>query len=78
MNKTRREEIKNLSLELTTIRCRLETLRDEEQDYNDSLPDNLRESARANASDDALEALDEAVDMLEQIESSLDEVGSEP
>lgn len=76
MNATRRKEIAGLSLELTSIRCRLETLRDEEQEFNNNLPDNLRESARANASDDALEALDEAVDMLEQLESSLDEVGN--
>lgn len=67
MNNARRKEIEKLverinevAGTLSDIMCDLETVKSEEQEYNDNIPDNLRESDRCSTSDSAIENLEDA------------------
>lgn len=75
MNNTRRKQIEDKISSLQIIYDELECLKDEEEEYYDNIPDNLRESERATSSEeiisnfeDALETLSSAIEELENIE----------
>ena len=70
MNKLRRKELREIINGLNAIQDRddlyawintLENLKDEEQDYYDNIPENLQYSRRAEASEEAIENLEEAL-----------------
>lgn len=76
MNKTRRKELNKVIDELNTIKNKddlyscintLESLRDEEQDYYDNIPENLQYGQRAEASEYAIDSLDEDIDLLNEV-----------
>lgn len=76
MNKPRRSQlnaiqdrITELSLldlleKITSIKDDLESLKDEEQDYYDNMPDGLQSSERGEASNDAITAMVDAIELL--------------
>jgi len=87
MNKIRRQELKMVIRELRAIKHKddldtciasLETLKDEEQDYFDNIPENLQYSQRSEAAEEAIERLEEALDVLNEIyynaDSSLEDI----
>ena len=47
MNNTRRKALNKIAEELREINERLEALRDEEQEYQENMPENLQESDAA-------------------------------
>lgn len=65
MNKKRRKALAELHEALTGIADRLETLRDEEQDGLDNLPETIQGSERGNVMTEAVDAMQEAYDALE-------------
>lgn len=76
MNKVRRKELNRVIGRLNSIQDKddlysciniLERLRDEEQDYYDNIPENLQYSQRAEASKYAIDSLDEAIDLLNEL-----------
>ena len=74
MNKKRKEELNQISAELEALFNRLEYVYDQEQDAYDSMPENLQGSERGLESEDAIDAMDEikehlqdAIDMISEI-----------
>lgn len=76
MNDKRRAAIRALFHRVTELRAELETVRDEEQDYYDNMPDSFRDGEKGDKAQEAVDALDEAVNGLENVESVLEEFGS--
>lgn len=82
MNKTRRKELMNVIDALQIIADKddlydvindLENIRDEEEDYYDNIPENLQSSRRASDSEDAIEALNDALDLMDEAYESDDQ-----
>lgn len=73
MNKARRQELYDVCSLLEDARCRLEEIRDDEQDAFDNLPESLQYSSRGDAMQEALDTLDgwndEIMDLSEKIEN---------
>lgn len=78
MNNTRRNEIKKVVERIyklqelaEEIKNDLECIKDEEEDYRDNMPENLQESDRYYASEEASENLEESIDILDTIINEL-------
>ena len=76
MNKARRKELSKVVSELNIIKDKdalydcintLESIRDDEQDYYDNIPENLQYSQRAEDSEAAIENMEEALDLLNEL-----------
>ena len=67
MNNTRRKSIQRIINGITALKEDLEVLLDEEQEYLDNIPENLQESDRALAAEDAIDNLSSAQDSLEEV-----------
>ena len=75
MNKVRRKELSDVIRGLNTIQDKddlygwistLDSIKDDEQDYYDNIPENLQSSQRAEDSETAIENLEEALDLLNE------------
>ena len=73
MNKLRRKSLRSIIDQLEELRCSLEDLQAEEEEYRDSIPENLQGSERYERADMACESLYEAVDNLEEVINSIEE-----
>ena len=73
MNRTRRKCLANLSELLEELRISVETLRDEEQEYMDAMPENLQGSTRYEVAEAAVSNLDDAMDSISDAISSIEE-----
>ena len=58
MNNKRREKISDLMEELSTPKDRLETIREEEDDARDNMPESLQNSERYEQSEEASESME--------------------
>lgn len=76
MNKTRRKELSDVIKELNVIQDRddlyscintLDSIKDDEQDYYDNIPENLQYSQRAEDSEQAIEYMEDALDLLNDV-----------
>lgn len=76
MNKLRRKELSKVVSELNIIKDKdalydcintLESIKDDEQDYYDNIPENLQYSQRAEDSEAAIDNLEEALDYLNEV-----------
>lgn len=65
MNNQRRKEIKLLVDGLNDIVGKLEQICNDEEDYHDSIPENLQDSDRAISSEEAIDNLNEALENIE-------------
>lgn len=72
MNKDRRTRIAALRAELDSIKERLETLRDEEQEAFDAMPEGLQGGERGEKSQAAIDALEIALTDIESAVDNLD------
>lgn len=77
MNKVRRKNIQDVADQLEELKSTLGDIRAEEENYRDSIPENLQGSARYEVADEACDTLGEAVDGLEDIITSLGELAGE-
>lgn len=73
MNNDRRKRIEAISANLSELRDAIETIRDEEQEAFDNMPESLQCSERGELSESAISALDNAASEIENIESYLSE-----
>lgn len=78
MNNVRRKDIKavveriyKMQEMLEDIKSDLECIKDEEDEYRDNIPENLQESDRYYASEEASDQLDDAIS---EIDSALSEI----
>lgn len=84
MNRNDRKQIRNvyeaLSVSLEDIRdkqAELEEMRDEEESKFDNMPEGLQEGEKGKAMREAIDKLDEIVNMLESITDDLDDACNE-
>lgn len=78
MNKIRRRHISYITKLLTEleentidIRQRIEDVRDEEEEYLESMPESFAGSARGEVASEAIEALDDAMAVLQSAEAEI-------
>lgn len=65
MNIDRRKTIQKVIDQLEFLSGDISTIREDEQDYLDNMPDNLRQSENADRAEEAINALDEAESQVE-------------
>lgn len=64
MNNVRRKEIKLVINEIAGLMERLRTIKDDEQDCLDNMPENLQSSTRGEASEEAIDNIESAIGLL--------------
>lgn len=83
MNKARRKELVDLVRELRSAKDKddiysvintLENIRDDEESYYDNIPENLQSSQRAYDSENAIDNMNAALDLLNDIYDSDDNI----
>lgn len=76
MNKTRRKELSEVIRALNVVADKddlysiineLDNIKDNEQDYYDNIPENLQYSQRAEDSEQAIDNLEEALNLLNEV-----------
>lgn len=72
MNNNRRKSIRELMESLEALKSDLETIKDEEQDAYDNLPEGIQCSERGEAMETALENLEEAYYGLDSVLETLE------
>lgn len=77
MNNARRKEIRSIISGIEEIKDKLDSIRDDEQEYYDNIPENLQESARAQNSEEAIDSMDNVISSLEDAVGELEEVCSQ-
>ena len=84
MNKERRKEIDNLLLQVSECVTRLdclkqdiETIRDEEQECYDNLPESLQQGEKGEAMSQAVEYLESAISAIDSAIDSANEAENE-
>lgn len=74
MNKQRRKEIEKITEAVEQAKIDLDMVRDEEQESFDNIPESLQAGGRADQSQGVIEALETAVEQLDDVLSSLAEI----
>ena len=80
MNAERRKAIEAIAEALDKVAgfsdtiAQIETLKDEEQEYYDNMPESLQSGDKGNAAEEAVSNLEAAAEKLEEVENSLNEV----
>ena len=73
MNNLRRKEIQGIIDRLEELQSDLETLKYEEEEYRDNIPENLQGSERYEKADEACDNLNSAFYSLEEAVSYMEE-----
>lgn len=74
MNKERKNRIFVVNNRLNVLAEELRSIKEEEENYYDNIPENLQGSMRAEESEEAIDLLDEVVDKIEEIVDQLREI----
>ena len=74
MNKVRRTQIQRVSDSISNIIAEIETIRDEEDEARESMPENLVGSERQETSEVASDTLQDTIDLLEESVERLSEI----
>ncbi len=81
MNNARRKQIESLIARAEELRGMAESLKgeiepvkDEEEDYKNNMPESLQDSDKGQKADAAIEALEEAINQCEEIDSAFDQI----
>ena len=67
MNKARRKQISEIIDALEIAMSSIESVRDDEQEYFDNIPENLQGSDRYSIAEDAVDNLDNAYDSIQEV-----------
>ncbi len=71
MNKQRKKKLEQLQARLVDLTQELQAMADEEQEYFDNIPEPLQMSDRAMMAEEAIEAMNNALEELGNVSSSL-------
>lgn len=71
MNAQRRKAINLVMNSIMDFRADIETIRDEEQEYFDNMPDNIQMSEKGEKAEEVVSNLDEAMNCFDEIENYL-------
>lgn len=72
MNNPRRKKLNTILEQLIKIHAALEEVKDEEQDYFDNIPENLRNSERYDKAENAVAAFEDALSMFDEIADNIE------
>ena len=73
MNKLRRKDLSRVMDKIQDVLSELSSLQEEEEEYRDSIPENLQGSERYEQADEACDNLCSACDSLEEAISYIDD-----
>ena len=73
MNKERRKSLREIQSKLESLGQDLEALKDEEEEYRDTMPENLQESERYQRADEVCDLLQEALENLDNAYQQIEE-----
>lgn len=71
MNKDRRKRLTEITEQLELLKGQLESLRDEEQDAFDAMPESLQGGERGQAMESAVSSMEEVADALDEVVSNI-------
>ena len=74
MNITRRKALEAIYDKLVELRDELESIKDEEQEYADNMPENLQGGERHEAAENAVYGMEDALSDLESAADKIEEV----
>ena len=74
MNAARRKAISVIYDDLQSIKERIESIRDEEQEAHDNLPDSLQYGEKGEAMQESADTIDSAVSDIDQVLESLESI----
>lgn len=72
MNSTRRKELRLLAGQIEEIKGALENLKEEEESYQENMPEGLQGSKRYEQSIDAVDNMESAMEALDEALSSIE------
>lgn len=72
MNKQRRKEISDILSALQDLHARLETVKDEEQEYYDNMPESFQNGEKGQAAEQTISNLEDAHSELESCINNLE------
>lgn len=73
LNDKRRNLIKGVKATLDDVESRLDVIRDDEEDSLNNMPDNLQYSDRYERLEAAVDALNDALELIDQLKDRLDD-----
>lgn len=73
MNRERRARIQECAKTLETLKAEIDSIRDEEQEYLDNMPENLHTSERYDVAEGHVNLLEDVLSQLEDVEDLLEE-----
>jgi len=73
LNKLRRKKLKTIICQLEELMDALETIKDEEEEYMENMPENLYGSEKHDAAESAITNLEDALTILEDVTISIRE-----
>ena len=74
MNKERRTKISNIIKEIENIKDKLQDVLNEEESVFDNMPENLQCSMRGEESEESIDYMNEAIDALDNAVEQLEEI----
>ena len=74
MNKNRRMQLKKLIEKIEIIKDELESIESDEQDYFDTMPENLQGSTNGINSEEAIDKMADAVVYMEDVIEMIEEI----
>ena len=74
MNNKRRQQLRKLIEKMGTLKSELEMIESDEQDYFDTMPENLQGSLNGMNSEEALDKISTAIVCVEEAIESIEEI----
>lgn len=74
MNKERKARIKNIIKEIEQVKEKLQEVLNEEESVFDNMPENLQCSMRGEESEESIDYMNEAIDVLDNAIEQLEEI----
>ena len=74
MNKARRAALNNLNVRLQYMIEELEEIYNEEEYYYENIPENLKNSERANESEQVISLMQDVVTQIEEVVGNIEEI----
>jgi len=75
MNKARRKAIDELVAKFEDLKCDIESIQEEEQEYLDNMPESLQGGEKGDIAQTAIDEMDSAISSLDEAISSIETAG---
>ena len=74
MNKNRRQQLRKWIEKIDVIKSELELILSDEEEYFDSMPENLQGGSNGMNSEEAIDKMNEAIESIEEAVESIEEI----